>query len=76
MAVECSVSGSAVETAGLDAGAPCVFRQSLDVCDGVRPGLAAVASDLKIAIIGSRPNRFFIEGRLGYCDNGAVILRA
>src|SRR5882724_6735715 len=57
MAIERYVSSSTIEAARLDAGAPRVPGQARDVPNNVCPGLAAVARDLQVPIIRSRPDR-------------------
>jgi len=63
MPVKRGVSGAGVEVARLNPGHPRVLGQTGDVTDDIRPGLAAVARDLKIPVIRADPDHRFLFRR-------------
>src|SRR5258706_15436082 len=56
MKIEGRVRGALIKMAGVDGRDPGVAGQSANVTNGVCPGLAAIAGNLQIAVVSSRPD--------------------
>ena len=61
--VECGVCRARRKAARLDPRNPRIARQARHVLDRVGPGLAAVARDLQVAVVGAGPNLARRHGR-------------
>ena len=64
VAIERRVRGRAVVAARLDGADPRILRQALHVADDVRPGLAAIARELHVAVVGAHPDHVAVLRRL------------
>src|SRR6266480_6556063 len=75
MSIECGVSGARIEVAGLDPIDPRILRQPGNVADYSRPGLAAIARELEVAIVGADPDQPLLLRRFADRINGGVHYR-
>ena len=57
MSIKRGISRAGIEIAGLDPVHPRIFRQAGNVADDIGPSLAAVARELKIAVVGADPDQ-------------------
>ncbi len=77
MSIDGDVCPSPCEVGRLDAADPqIVVRQISDAIDHVGPCLASIAGDLHVAVVGSGPDDFRIDRRLGDGDDGSEELCA
>ena len=74
VAIKCGVGSGGIIQACLYPRNPGSFRQVGDVADYVGPGLAGVAGDLQISIVGAYPNGLRFPRRFADGINGGVHL--
>src|SRR5580765_311151 len=70
--VERSVGGVGVMDAGFHRRDPGEFRQIRNITDDVGPGFSGIGGQLKISIVGARPDDFSIARRFADGINGGV----
>ena len=75
MSIKRGVSRAGIEIAGLHPVHPGILRQAGNVADDVGPSLAAVARELKIAVVGADPDQPLLLGRFADGINRGVHLR-
>ena len=75
MSIKRGVSGAGIEVAGLHPVHPRILRQAGNVADDIGPGLAAVARELKIAIVRADPDQPLLLGRFADGINRGVHFR-